>query len=98
MGERLTNAERAFQAGTGQFVADGTEPCRGRFDLYWPDRHYSSARRKIAEAIEICAGCHRRQECGDAAEARMETDSVWGGIDFYERYNPEARRRGLRHA
>lgn len=69
---------------------DGTELCRGRSDLYFPDRTLPSGRAKIAEAVALCGGCPRREACLEVGLANREVDGVWGGVDLFFVFGPEA--------
>jgi hypothetical protein len=69
---------------------DGTEPCRGRHDLYFPDRTRPSSRKLIAQAVEMCESCHQMDACRQVGQANREVDGIWGGVDLFKLNGPEA--------
>lgn len=83
--EKPGRVDLLMWSGVGRpLVVDGTEPCIGRVDLYFPDRRrpYEAAA-AIAAAKLLCGGCHRAFECRQLARARGETDGIWGGWDAF---------------
>lgn len=79
------HADRMLSLGIGlPLRTDGTEPCIGRTDLFFPDMtKHAAARSAIEQAIALCGTCHRRQECLDGAIARRESVGVWGGVSMW---------------
>jgi len=69
---------------------DGTEPCRGRHDLFFPDRTRPSSRRLIARAVALCEACAKRDDCRAVGLANREVDGIWGGLDLFRLNGPEA--------
>lgn len=93
---RPTSAQAAFARGHKLMVTDGSEPCRGLTDIFFPDRSRpSEAKADIEMAKRICAGCPTatRIQCTVGALRRVETDGIWGGIDFFVRNNPASKER-----
>ena len=59
--------------------------CRGADPgLFFPAEDETAAawRRRLAQAMAICAGCPVRARCYQAAAGRREPWGIWGGADF----------------
>lgn len=69
---------------------DGSEPCRGRHDLFFPDRTKPSSRKLIARAVALCESCHQQTACREVGVANREADGIWGGVDLFKLNGPEA--------
>ena len=69
---------------------DGTEPCRGRHDIFFPDRSKSSHRHLIALAVALCGSCRQMEACRTVGVANREVDGIWGGVDMYRLHGPDA--------
>jgi len=69
---------------------DGSEPCRGRHDLFFPDRTKPASRKLIAQAVAMCEACHQMDACREVGVANREPDGVWGGVDLFQMNGPEA--------
>lgn len=90
---RDTAFDRALRLGHEVMRTDASVPCRGRTDIFFPDRAKPGALQLVELAKRLCAGCDvaTRLACKAGAQLRQEPDGVWGGVDCFERYNPAAK-------
>lgn len=74
---------------------DGTEPCNGLTHIFFPerDRGAEHTAAMVGLAKRLCAGCDKRLACHVGAMTRRETDGVWGGSDFFPKFNLASRER-----
>ena len=62
-------------------------------DLFFPVSSTGPAKRQIARAKVICAGCPVRSECLEFAVTHDQTHGIWGGTTPQDRQRDRRRRR-----
>jgi WhiB family transcriptional regulator, redox-sensing transcriptional regulator len=62
-------------------------------DLFFPISSTGPAKRQIARAKVICAGCPVSSECLDFALTHDQTHGIWGGTTAEDRQRERRRRR-----
>jgi hypothetical protein len=78
----------------GEFKADGTEPCIGHTDLFFPDPTWRLQYRDAVDlAQRLCNSCPRQFECLWKARYRNERHGTWGGVNFDAGHRTKRNRR-----
>lgn len=68
--------------------------CRGMPTEWWFPEHPMTQKQasEAAKAMEICDGCHAKQECLDFAVDNPKIAGIWGGMGWKQRQNLRRRK------